>query len=297
MNKYFKYIEKLASKNQIRKEKFNSLSYKEKVQYLKDNFQLLGTGSSRITFLINSGKVIKLARNDAGVAQNKVEFDNLLKYKSKFIPKAFDRSPDSVWIETEFVRPVKNFSEFCRYFKIKESLMEKLFLMLRTFRSMLEIKFKIKDLESKNELLSKDTDFDFSNKIKENKFNIYLLSFVIHRQDLNELYTFIYDNLVDSIGDFTAKNNIQNFGIINDQIKIIDLGFDEAVADIFYPMMESEKSIDPQENQDPVLIQNGKERQFIEYNTKDPHNKLKELKKKVWTRNPKNYNTQVTYKP
>ena len=292
MQRFFSYLNKLANKNQLRKEKFNQLSYQQKFSYLKDNFQMLGIGSSRITFLINSGKVIKLARNDAGKAQNKVEFDNLLKLKSKFIPKAFDRSPDSIWIEMEFVPPVKSFFQFANYFDLSEHTILYFFsLNLINLNSLPKIK---DNLINKNFQLEYN-DFDFSREINLNKRNIDNINVIINNYKFMELYKFIFSNLKGSIGDLTSAFNIGNFGIINDQIKIIDLGFDDFVSEIYYPLNDFD---DPQQYTDPELFINEEKRPFEEYLSPDPHNVIPSISKIDLKRKEKSpFNNQITFKP
>lgn len=293
MQRFFSFLSKLANKTQLRKEKFNLLSYKDKLHYLKNNFQILGIGSSRITFLINSGKVIKLAKNNAGKAQNKVEFDNLLKLKSKFIPKAFDKSPDSIWIETEFVLPINSIKQFANYFNLSEYTIAYFFsLRIENLNEISEIK---NDLINRNIFLAKDTMFNFSQKIELNKKYIDYLDSISNNSKFIELYSFIFHNLKGSIGDLTSISNISNFGISNDQIKIIDLGFDEFVSDIFYPLNDFN---DPDQFSDPELFINDQQRPFQEYSSPDPHNKLPSISKiNLKRKEPKQFNENVTLKP
>lgn len=296
MQRFFSYLNKLANKNQLRKEKFNQLSYQQKFSYLKNNFQMLGIGSSRITFLINSGKVIKLARNDAGKAQNKVEFDNLLKLKSKFIPKAFDRSPDSIWIEMEFVPPVKSFFQFANYFDLPESTITYLFYLIKAynlndFDNLLKIK---ESFVNKNYELEY-SKFDYSTTIIKNKEKIDQINAIIKNQELSDLYKFIFKNLKGSKEDLSDKYNIGNFGIINDQIKIIDLGFDDFVSEIYYPLNDFD---DPKQYTDPELFINEEKRPFEEYLSPDPHNVLPSISKIDLKRKEKSpFNNQITLKP
>lgn len=293
MQRFFSFLSKLANKNQLRKEKFNSLPYKNKLYYLKDNFQILGIGSSRITFLINSGKVIKLAKNNAGKAQNKVEFDTLLKLKSKFIPKAFDKSPDSIWIEMEFVLPINSLKQFANYFNLSEYTIAYFFsLNVKSFDQISKIK---NNLINQNNLLKNDEIFDHSKKIKLNEKYIKDLDLIFNNSKFVELYSFIFDNLKSSIGDLTDISNISNFGISNDQIKIIDLGFDEFVSDIFYPLNDFN---DPDQFSDPELFINDQQRPFQEYSSPDPHNKLPSISKiDLKRKEPKQFNDEVTFKP
>ena len=55
-------------------EHFSSLeSYDEQEQYCDDKLHYIGNGSSRIAFRVDDERVLKLAFNEAGVEQNRVE--------------------------------------------------------------------------------------------------------------------------------------------------------------------------------------------------------------------------------
>src|ERR1700749_760360 len=53
-------------------------TFTARLKYCKEHFQRLGAGSSRIVFLLPDGKVLKLAKNAKGLAQNNVESDYVL---------------------------------------------------------------------------------------------------------------------------------------------------------------------------------------------------------------------------
>jgi hypothetical protein len=84
-------------------------TYKAKVEYCEKNLKHLSSGSSRITFITPSNTVIKLAKNDKGIAQNKAEANT--KMKSKFLNKILDKSKDYNWIEVEYLDKITE-SEF-----------------------------------------------------------------------------------------------------------------------------------------------------------------------------------------
>jgi hypothetical protein len=51
--------------------KLSSLkSFDDRIELLKDHFKMLGEGSSRMVFDFGKDKIIKLAKNDLGIAQN-----------------------------------------------------------------------------------------------------------------------------------------------------------------------------------------------------------------------------------
>ena len=109
-NRYYKVAIK---KVQIDAREFNLIrTVGERIKYLEDRgFELLGVGSSRAAYLINNQKVLKLAINGKGIAQNQVEFSNLIKNRSDIFPKAYDKAPDDSWIMVEHVRVFETMEE------------------------------------------------------------------------------------------------------------------------------------------------------------------------------------------
>lgn len=50
-------------------------SFEDRIDFAKEHWEFLGEGSSRTAFQINDKIIIKIAHNDKGIAQNKVEMD------------------------------------------------------------------------------------------------------------------------------------------------------------------------------------------------------------------------------
>ena len=57
------------------KELNNINSFANRIKYADNNLTRIGGGSGRIVYELNDTKVLKLAKNQKGVAQNNVEFD------------------------------------------------------------------------------------------------------------------------------------------------------------------------------------------------------------------------------
>jgi hypothetical protein len=85
--------------------------------YAYDNLEFLGAGSSRGTWLLSSGKVLKVARWDAelkGLSQNEAEVKIYTDLAStKFVAKIFDYDKQYQWLISELVKPIKSEDEFC----------------------------------------------------------------------------------------------------------------------------------------------------------------------------------------
>ena len=86
----------------------NISSFRGRVQYCRQMLGFpIGNGSSRITFQIDDEKVLKLAKNEKGIAQNETEWDPLASQNYGMIPKLFECDENYNWIIVEYVLPAK----------------------------------------------------------------------------------------------------------------------------------------------------------------------------------------------
>lgn len=93
-------------------------SFNDRIKYCKENLQQIGSGTSRIAYKINEQKVLKLAKNKKGIAQNRVEvgFSND-SYFNTIVAEILNYDDDFLWVEMELARKVtptifKNISGF-----------------------------------------------------------------------------------------------------------------------------------------------------------------------------------------
>lgn len=86
-------------------------NYNSRKEYAEKNLKHLSSGSSRIVYSSPDDTIIKLAKNDKGLSQNKVECNP--KMKSKFINKVISHAKDYSWMETYYLDKitVKDFRE------------------------------------------------------------------------------------------------------------------------------------------------------------------------------------------
>lgn len=89
-------------------EEFKKLrSYAARVRYCNEKLKKLGSGSSRIAYMVDNEKVLKLAKNVKGLAQNEMEIqwgnDRLF---SHILAKVFEYDKDNLWVEMELARKV-----------------------------------------------------------------------------------------------------------------------------------------------------------------------------------------------
>ena len=86
-------------------------TYQARKEYAENNLEHLSSGSSRIVYLSPDKTIIKMAKNDRGIAQNKVESNP--KMTSQFLNKIISSSKDNVWLRTHFLDNIteKEFEE------------------------------------------------------------------------------------------------------------------------------------------------------------------------------------------
>lgn len=96
-------------------ETFKSLkSFSKRIKYCNETLQRLAAGSARIAYKIDDEKVLKLAKNRKGIAQNEVEGDRFAQQSYKdIIAKVYERDENYLWIEMELAKKIspKRFSE------------------------------------------------------------------------------------------------------------------------------------------------------------------------------------------
>ncbi len=118
-----KYVRKVLSESlmgedypsQFNMDTFKSLkTFKERIEYCEANLKRIGGGSSRIAYQIDNDKVLKLAKNKKGLAQNETEIDRGQdSYFSNILANVFDYHPDGLWVEMEKAIPINKY-EFRR---------------------------------------------------------------------------------------------------------------------------------------------------------------------------------------
>lgn len=75
----------------------------DKNKYCAERLPRVGAGSSRIVYKINDNIVIKLAKNQKGIAQNEVELN--FAEESNLFPQLYDYDKkDTTWIISEYAR-------------------------------------------------------------------------------------------------------------------------------------------------------------------------------------------------
>lgn len=82
---------------------FKSLpSFRARIKYCEDNLIRISSGSSRIVYKIDETKVLKLAKNKKGIAQNDIEIEYSKYYDIKdILAEVFEYDDNGLWVEME----------------------------------------------------------------------------------------------------------------------------------------------------------------------------------------------------
>ena len=86
-------------------------TYAARKKYAEDNLKHLSSGSARVVYLTPAKTVVKLAKNDKGIAQNKAETNPAM--KSKFLNQIIKHADNYAWMETHYLDKIttKEFEE------------------------------------------------------------------------------------------------------------------------------------------------------------------------------------------
>ncbi|MBP1754773.1 MAG: hypothetical protein H6Q59_1171 [Firmicutes bacterium] len=87
----------------------------------KGNYKCIGTGSGRRVFDLGNGYVVKVAKNNKGIAQNEAESHISSSNHSKLFAKTIQVSEDFRLLIMEKAVRIKDFSEVRKYFKVKSN--------------------------------------------------------------------------------------------------------------------------------------------------------------------------------
>lgn len=95
--------------------KFKSINnFSQRLKYAGNHLQKLGTGSSRVAYDLGDGKVLKLAKNAKGIAQNETEA-NMMEEVESIIARVLDHDDAFLYVimeKAEKMRP----SDFKKFF-------------------------------------------------------------------------------------------------------------------------------------------------------------------------------------
>lgn len=200
-------IDEMAYPASFNPEEFENIkSFAGKQKYVKERLLgKMGTGSARAVFKIDDEKVIKVALNNKGIAQNETEINNWA-YSYDVLAKVFDSDIDNMWLEMELA----NKTTPKRFEQLTGLSIDDLSDFLRMSRG----------------------ETPRFNRLSKDKFDI-----IINDEGTwgRELSNFVNDYDYPIPGDF---NRISSYGeVLRDgkpTIVLIDFGFDRSVSATHY---------------------------------------------------------------
>jgi hypothetical protein len=202
-------------------DKFKSLTkFSQRIAYCEANLKRISSGSSRIVYMIDNEKVLKLAKNQKGLAQNSTEIDWGNDYYFEYIlAHTIDSSDKDLWVEMELARKVtkENFKQIMGYTLDDLALFLKWvdFTQVRPDKRLSEMYARmINTVDDENN----NYDFDFWS---EDNFATKMQEFMVATKSPN--------------GDFCRTSS---YGIVHrdgkDQIVLIDFGLTGDIYGTYY---------------------------------------------------------------
>ncbi|MFA5067944.1 MAG: hypothetical protein WC466_07945, partial [Candidatus Izemoplasmatales bacterium] len=193
------FMDEMAYPESFDFEKFKSInSYSGRLNYAKQHLLgKVGAGSSRVVFKIDSEKVLKVALNSKGLAQNSAESEG---YKQNYdvLARVFDVDYNDTWIEMELAK------------KVTESRFKQL-----TKTTPNEVVGWLMEQRGEKTYWLPNVD------LKENEF-------------AQEMQDFVFDYDYPLPGDFTRTSSYGE--VLRDgihRIVVVDFGYDQGTKDIY----------------------------------------------------------------
>jgi hypothetical protein len=188
-------------------EKLSSIrSFAGRDRYCRQNLNRIGVGSARAVYELPDGKVLKLAKNAKGIAQNDVEGDyGLNSMYSNILSTLHDVNDDGYWVVADKYEKVSQ-KELLAHLKVTSEELESLSLAINNYTS------------------GRDMDrlHRFSHHYSSEGDQPNMLIFKMIEMTVN------FDMMG---GDFTRASS---WGRRGDELKIIDYGLTKAVYQNHY---------------------------------------------------------------
>lgn len=193
----------------------NLPSFNARIKYCQQELSRISSGSSRIAYMVDDEKVLKLAKNQKGIAQNEVEIElGGNGWYSTALAQTIDSHPDALWVEMELARPVK-IGDFKKYLKLD---IEQISLYLNYYF-----------YYQSNPQMGRKIHYS-----KPSEFNQEVYDWMWEDEFFQDVFGLIGDYNVPP-GDFCRKNS---YGIVKrngeDTMVIIDYGLTSNVYDSYY---------------------------------------------------------------
>lgn len=192
----------------------NLETFKERIKYCKDNLPHISNGSSRMVFKVDNTKVLKLAKNKKGLAQNSVEIELNLKnnWYSTILADVIEADDNALWVEMELAIPAKN-DDFIKHLGYGlDVVIDYLYFCYYSFikEDKGAASFYVPDDEVKNRFENDPNEF------------------------VNTLVNMMSEHIINP-ADFGKLNS---YGIVNreghETLVLIDFGINDEVYDTYY---------------------------------------------------------------
>ena len=191
-------------------------SYSARLKYCESHLQKIGQGSSRMVFAVDNEKVLKVAKNKKGIAQNQEESQEWLQNYYDCFAKVYDYSDDGIFLEMQAARKAKksdfkrltgyDFNVFCAYIDYVHS-----WYSTSRYRGY------------------RDTEYD--ELFKSEQFQEGLENYNL----FYNIQSYISDTQLESVGDL---KRLSSWGVVSENgqesLVLIDFGLSDDVYDDYY---------------------------------------------------------------
>ena len=217
-------------------ETFKSLpTFAQRVKYCREKLgQQLGAGTSRRVYPIDDEKVLKLAFNKKGVAQNEAECDWFLQ-KIGLCAKVYDYDENYLWIEMQKARKAKK-SDFKRLCGISYEMMCAYVQYVHSLYSSPKYsQYRDRSYDSEIEQITNSDEYEYSLFYK--------------------IYEYMANFQLEAYGDLMR---LSSWGVViedgQEELVLIDYGLNNDVAREFYGMVREAvvKALKENENYHPI---------------------------------------------
>jgi len=182
-------------------------SYAGRMKYAETHLKKLASGSSRVVYQIDDEKVLKLAKNKKGLAQNETEISwGNDSYFGGILAKVYDSDESDLWVEMELARKVT-----------PKKFMEHIGVTIENFRMYLLIKSN----ENNGKRSGYSIDDNIREHLDESDFAMSIIEFM--------------DSTGAPHGDF---GRLSSYGLVSEDgvesIVLIDFGLTGDIYDQYY---------------------------------------------------------------
>lgn len=191
-------------------------SFAKRLQYCKQYLKKIGAGSSRVVFAVDNEKVLKVAKNGKGIAQNQEEMQDWRQNYYDCFAKVYDASEDGIFLEMQAARRAKD-SDFRKLTGYGFDVMSAW------------IGYTASLYTPRNRMAFRDHNFDElfdSEEWAEGLDNYNLFS---------RVHSYLCDTCSEAYGDL---QRLSSWGVVSENgeesLVIIDFGLTEEIFDNYY---------------------------------------------------------------